>query len=185
MPVFLAFKKKNFFCSCNFMIFLYWSLYFFFFYMNLYDSLSLLLFSCPVLSDSLQPHGEQNTRPPYPSPSPEICPSSCPLHWCYHPAISSSDTLFSFCLQSSLASGTFPMSQLLSSSDQNAGASASASVLPMSIQGWFPIRLTGLISLLSKGLWGVFSTRVQRHQFSVLPSLLSSSHNYTWPLGRP
>ena len=73
------------------------------------------------------------------------CPISCPLHqWC-HPANSSSDALFSFCPQSFPASGTLPMSRLFTSSDQNTGASASASVLPMSIQGWFPLRLIGLI----------------------------------------
>ena len=71
--------------------------------------------------------------------------------------------------------------------DQNTGASALASVLPMSIQGWFPLRLTGLISFLSKCLSKLFSsTTVQRHQFfGVLPSLQSSSNNHMWPLGRP
>ena len=112
-------------------------------------------------------------RPPGPSLSPEVYPSSCPLHqWC-HPVISFSDTLF--CRQSTPASETFPMSWLFTSDDQNIGASASASVLPMSIQGWFPLRLTGLISLLCKGLSGVFSsTTVWRHHFFViLPSLWS------------
>ena len=72
----------------------------------------MLLFNCPVMSNTLRPHGLQHTRPPCPSASPEVCPSSRPLHrWC-HPAISSSDTLFSFCPQSFPASGTFPMSQL-------------------------------------------------------------------------
>ena len=86
--------------------------------------------------------------------APEVCLSSCPLHrWC-HSAISSSDTLFSFCPQSSPASGTFPTSQLFTSDDENTGVSASASVLPMSIMGWFPLRLNGLISLQSKGLSG-------------------------------
>ena len=91
------------------------------------------------------------------------------------------------CSQSFLASGTFPMSQLFTSDDQNTGVSASASVLPMSIQGWFPLRLTGLISLLSKGLSGAFSSiTVWRHQFvGAQPSLRSSSHNCMWPLGRP
>ena len=94
-------------------------------------------------------HGLQHARPPCPSPSSEVCPSSCPLHqWC-HPAVSSSDVLFSFDPQSFPASGTFPVSWLFTSGDQNTGASASASVLPMSIQGLFPLRLTGLISLLS------------------------------------
>ena len=90
-------------------------------------------------------------RPLRPSPSPRVCRSSCPLHrWCL-PAISSSDTLFS-CHQSFPVSGTFPISQLFASDDQNTGVSASASVLPVSIQSWSPLRLTGLISLLSKGL---------------------------------
>ena len=77
------------------------------------------------------------------------------------------------------------MSHLFTSGGQNIGVSALASVLPVNIQGWSPLRLTGLISLLSKGLWRVFSsTTVRRHQFfGVLPSLWSSSHNRTWPLG--
>ena len=112
-------------------------------------------------------------------------PGSCSLHWWCHPAISPSDALF-FCPQSFPASGTFPMRGLFISDDQNTGASDSALVLPMSFQGRFPLRLTGLISLLSKELSGVFSTTVQRHQFcGVLPSLQSSSHNHTWPLGKP
>ena len=125
--------------------------------------------------------------PPCPSPSPRVCPSSCPLpQWC-HPAISSSDALFSSCPQSFPASGTFLTSWLFESGDQNTGASASASVFLMSMQDWFPLRLTGWISLLSKGLIGVFSSpTVWRHQFiGTLPSLQSSSHNCTWPLGRP
>ena len=136
-----------------------------------------LLFSHPVMSDSLWPHGLQHTRPLCPSPSPQICPISCPLHqWC-HPAISSSDTLFSFCPQSFPASGTFPMSWLFTSDDQNTGVSASESELSTSIQSWFPLRLTFSISL-SKGLSGVFSsTTIQRHQFfGAPPSLWSSSH---------
>ena len=140
---------------------------------------------CPVMSDSLWPHGLQLTRP-CPSPSPGVCPSSCSLHrWC-HPAISFSGALF-FCPQSFPASGTFPVSWLFTSDDQNTEASAWASVLPVNIQGWSPLRLTGLISLLSKGLLGVFcSTAVRRHQFfGILPSLESSSHNHMWPPGRP
>ena len=141
----------------------------------------LLLVSCPVVSDSLQPHWLQHTRPLCPSSSPGVCSSPCSLHQRCRPAISSSDTLFSFCPQSFLALGTFPVSHLFASDDQNTGASASMSVLPMSIQGWCALRLTGLIALLSRGLWGVFSsTTVQRHQFfSVLPYLWSSSHNHT------
>ena len=88
-------------------------------------------------------HGLQHTRPPCPSPSPGVCPSSCSLHrWRNEPAISSSDALFSFCPQSSSASGTFPMSHLFTSDDQNTGASASASVLPVNIRDWSPLRLT-------------------------------------------
>ena len=85
--------------------------------------------------------------------------------------MSSSEALFSFCPQFFPASGTFPTSTLFSSDGQNTGASASASVLLVTIQGWYPLRLTGLISLLSKGLSGFFSsTTVQRHQFfDVLP----------------
>ena len=146
-----------------------------------------LFLSHPVMSDSLPPRRLQLARPLYLSPPPEICPSSCVLHgWC-HAIISSSDTSFSFCPQSFPASGTFPMSQLFISGNQNTRASASASVLPVSSQGWFPLRLTGWISLLSKGLSGVFSsTTVRRHQlFGHLPSLWSSSHIYTWSLGRP
>ena len=106
---------------------------------------SLLLFGCPDVSDSLGPHGPQHARPLCPSPSPEVCPSLYPLHWWCRPTISSSDVPFSFCLQSFPASGTFPLSCLFTSDHQNPGVSASASILPMSIQGWFPLRLTGLI----------------------------------------
>ena len=106
----------------------------------------IVLFSCPIMSNSSRPHGLQHTRPPSPSPSLKVCPSSCPLHWWCHAVISSSDTPFSFCPQSFPASGTFPMSQLFTSDDCNTGVSASASVFPMRSQGWFPLRLTSLIS---------------------------------------
>ena len=107
------------------------------------------------------------------SPYPRIFPRSCPLHWWYHPAISSSITLFWLCLQSFPASGSFPVSRLFAWGGQSIVASISASFLLMSIQGWFPLRLTGLISLLSKGLSRVSSsTTVQKHQFfGPLPSL--------------
>ena len=118
---------------------------------NWYSHTHFLLFNRPAVSDSLQPHGLQHTRPPCPSPSSRVCPSSRSLHqWC-HPSISSSDTLFSFCPWSFPASETFLISWLFTSYDQNTGASALASVLPVSIQGWSPLRLIGLISLLSKG----------------------------------
>ena len=107
----------------------------------------LLLFSHPVVSNSLQPYGLQHARSPCPLPSPQICPSSCPLYrWC-HPAVSPSDTLFFF-PHSFPALGTFPMSQLFTSDDQNTRASASASVLPASIQDLFPLRLADFISFL-------------------------------------
>ena len=95
----------------------------------------------PVMSDVLQPHGLQHTRPPCPPPSPKVCPSSCPLHrWC-HPAISSSDALFSFCPQSFPGSGTFPMSQLFTSDDQNTGVSALASVLSNKYSGLISLKI--------------------------------------------
>ena len=147
----------------------------------------LLLFRRPVVSDSLQPHGLQHARPPCPSSPPRVCPSSCSFdRWCCL-AISSSDALFSFCPQSFPASGTFPVSHLSASDDQNTGASAPASVLAVNIQGWSPLRLTGLISLLSKGLSGVSSsTTVWRHPFfGAQPSFWFNSHICTWLLGKP
>ena len=104
--------------------------------------------------------------PSCPSLPPKVFPSSGPLNqWCY-PTISSSATLFSFCLQSFPASWSFLMSQFFTSGGQNTGASASASVLPMSIQVWFPLGLTGLMSSLSNRLSrGFSSTAIQKHQF--------------------
>ena len=129
-------------------------------------------------------HGLQHTRTTCPTPSPRVRPSF--LHqWCC-PAISPSEALFSFSPQHFPASETFPISHRFTSDDQNTGASASASVLPVNSQRWSPLRLTGLISLLSRGLSGVFSsTTVWRHQFfGALSYLLSSFHNCMWPLGR-
>ena len=144
-------------------------------------------FSRSVVSNSLRPHEFQLARPPCPSPTPRGHSDSRPSSkWC-HPTIWSSVIPFSSRLLSYPASGSFPMSQLFTSGGQSIGVLAPTSVLPMSIQGWFPLRLPGLISLLSKGLSWVFSsTIVQRHQFfSALPSLWSSCHNCTRPLGRP
>ena len=123
-------------------------------------------FSRSVVSDSLRPHESQHARPACPSPTHGVYPNSCPLsQWC-HPTISSSVVPFSFCLQSFPSSGSFPVSQFFTSGGQSIGVSASASVLPMYIQDWFPLGLTGLISLKSKGLSRVFSnTTVQKHQF--------------------
>ena len=150
----------------------------------------LLLFSCSVgrshgLQHSLWPHGLQHTRLPCPSPPPRACSNSCPLSWWCYPTISSSVVPFSFCLQSFPASGSFLMSQLFASGGQTIGTSSS--VLPMNIQGWFPLGLTGLISLLSKGLSRVFSnTIVQEHQFFGIQCFLwSNSHIHTWLLEKP
>ena len=116
----------------------------------------MLLFSCSVVSDSLWPHGLQHTRLPCPSLSPGVCSDSPPLsQWC-HPTISSSATSFSFCFQSFPALGSFPMSQLSASGGQSIGASAL--VLPMNIQGWFPLGLTDLISFQGQA-WSVFGWR--------------------------
>ena len=120
-------------------------------------SLFRLLFSCSVVSNSLWPHGLQHTRLPCPSSSPRVCSNSCPLSRQCHPTISSSVVPFSFCLQSFPASESFPMNQLFTSGGQSIGASASASVFPINIQGWCPLGLIGLISLQSKGLSRVFS----------------------------
>ena len=126
--------------------------------------------------------GDCSTCLPCPSLSPRVCSNSCSLsHWC-HPTISSSVSYFSSCPQSLPASGSFPISPLFTSGGQSIGASASASVLPISIQGWSPLGLTGFISLLFRGLSGVFSsTTVWKHQFfSTLSSLWSNSHIRTW-----
>ena len=119
--------------------------------------------SCPTLWDT---NGLQHARPPCPSPTPRVYSNSCSLsRWC-HPVISFSVVPFSSRLQSFPASGSFPMSQFFPSGGQSIGVSASASVLPMNIQDWFPLGLTGLISLQSKGLLRVFSnTTVQKQQF--------------------
>ena len=142
------------------------------------------LFSRSVMSDCWWPHGLQHTRLPCPSPSPGACSNSCPSsRWCY-PTISSSVIPFSSCLQSFPASGSFLSSQFFASGGQSIGISASASVLPMNIQDWFPLGWTNLISSQYKGLSRVFSnTTVQNHQFfGTQPSLWSNSHIHTWLL---
>ena len=109
------------------------------------------------------PHGLQHARPPCPSPTPGACSNSCPSSWWCHPTIWSSVISFSSCLQSFPASGSFPMSQFFTLGGQSTGVSASASVLLMNIQDWFPL---GLIFLQFKGFTRVFSnTTVQKHQF--------------------
>ena len=139
-------------------------------------------FSRSVAFDSLRPHGLQHTSPSCPLPTPGVFSNSRPLSRWGHPTISSSVIPFSSCLQSFPASGSFPMNQLFAS---GIGASASsASVPPMNIQDWFPLGLTGLISLLSKGLSRIFfSTTIRKHQFfSTQLSLWSNSHTRTWLL---
>jgi len=137
-------------------------------------------FSHSVLPDSLW---LQHTRLPCLSQTPRVYSNLSPLND-YHPTISSSVVPFSTHLQSFPASGSFPMSQFFSSGGQNIGISASASVLPMNIQDWFPLALSGWISLQSKGLSRVFSnTTVQKHQFfvtqlSLYSLILTSIHDY-------
>ena len=147
----------------------------------------LLLFivvqSLSSLLDSLQPHKLQLTRLPCPLPFPGVCSNPCPLSWWCHPAISSSVILFSFCLQSFPPSGSYLMSQLFASGGQSTRASASASILPKDIQGWFSLGLTGLISLLSKGLSRDFSSiqfkSINPSELSLLYGpTLTSIHDY-------
>ena len=108
--------------------------------------------SVPQLYSTLKLHGLQHTRPPCPSPAPKACSNSCPSNWWCHPTISFSVIPFSSCLQSFPASESFPMSQFFASSGQSIGVSASASVLTMNIQDWFPLEWSGWISLQLKSL---------------------------------
>ena len=125
------------------------------------DFSSVQLLSCVQLFAT-----HEHARPPCPSPTPRVHPNSCSLSWWCHPTISSSVDPFSSCPQSFPASGSFQMSQLFVSGGQSIRVSASASVLPMNIQDWFPLGWTGWISLQSKGLSRVFSnTTVQKHYF--------------------
>ena len=126
-------------------------------------------------------------RLPCPSLSPRVCSNSCTLsRWC-HPTISSSAVPFSSSHQSFPASGSFPVSWFFTSGGKSIGASASTSALPMNIQGWFPLELTGLIFLLSKRLSRVFfSTTVQKLQFFGTQLFLwSNYHICTWLLEKP
>ena len=144
-------------------------------------------FSLSIMSDSLQLHESQHTRPLCPSATPGVHPNPSPLSQWLHPTISSSVVPFSSCLQSFPASGSFLMSQLFTSDGQNIGVSASTSVLQMNTQDWSPLGWTGWISLQSKGLSRVFSnTTVQKHQFfGAQLSLWFNSHIHTWLLGKP
>ena len=148
-------------------------------------SISSVQFSHSVMSYSLWPHGLWHARLPCPSPTPRAYSNSW-HQWC-HPTVSSSVVPFSSHLQSFPASGSFPVSQIFTWGDQSIGVSASASVFPMNIQDWFPLKWTGWISLQSKGLSRVFSnTTVQKHQFfRAQLSSQSNSHIHTWPLEKP
>ena len=118
---------------------------------------SSVQFSHSVVFDSLWPHGLQHSRPPCPLPTPGVHSDSCPLNWWCRPIISSSLVPFSSRLQPFPASGSFQMSQFFASDGQRIGVSASASVLSINIQDWFPLELTGWIFEQSKGLSRVFS----------------------------
>ena len=143
---------------------------------------SSVQFSRSVMSDSSWPHEPQHSRPPCPSPTPEVHPNSCPLSRRCHPTISSSVVPFSSCPQSFPVSGSFPVSQLFTSGGQSIGVSASTSVLPMNTQDWSPLEWTGWIFLQSRGLSRVFSnTAVQKHQFfDAQLSSQSNSHIHTY-----
>jgi len=137
--------------------------------------------TCPTL----RRHGLQHTRLLCPPLSPRVCSDWRPLsQWCY---------LTILCRPLLLLPSIFPsirvflMSQLFSLRGQSIGASASASVLPMNIQDWFPLELTGLSSFKSKGLSRIFcsTTRKKQQFFSAQPTLWSNSHTYTWLLEKP
>ena len=139
------------------------------------------------VSNFLQPCGLQHARFPCSSPTLRDCSNSCPSSWWCHPTISSYVIPFSSCLQSFPTSGSLQMSQFFASGSQCIRVSASTSVLPMHIQDWFPLGLTGLISLQSKGLSRLLSnTTVQKHQFFGAQLFLwSNSHIHTWLLEKP
>ena len=139
---------------------------------------SSVQFSFSAVSDFLQPHRLQHTRPPCPSSTSRVYSNSCSLSRWWHSTISSSVIPFSFHLQSFQASGSFQMSQFFASGGQSIGLSAS--VLPMNIQDWFPLRWTGLISLQSKGLSRVFS-----NNHSSKASILWHSAFFTVQLSHP
>ena len=139
---------------------------------------SSVQFSRSVVSDSLWPHGLQHARFPCPSPPPGAWSDSCSLSQWWYPTILSSVVPFSSCLLSSPASGSSPISRLFASGDQSIGASAS--VLPMNIQGWFPLGLAGSISLQVQG---TLNSLLQHH--SLKASVLQASAFYMVQLSHP
>ena len=141
------------------------------------NSVSSVKFSHSVASNSLWPHGLQHARLLCHSPTPGACSNSCPSKWWYYPTISSSVIPFSTCLQSLPASGSFPRSQFFESDGQTIGVSASTSVLPMNIQDWLPLGLTGLISQ------GTLKSLLQNH--SSKASILQCSAFFIVQLSHP
>ena len=145
-------------------------------------NLSVSQFSHSVVSNSLQSHGLQHTRSPCPSPTPRVYSNSCALNRWYYPVISSSVVPFSSHLRSFPASGFFPVSQFFTSGGQSIGVSASASVLPMNIQVWFPLGLTSRLDLLA--VQGSLKNLLQHHssKASVLQCsaffMVQVSHDY-------
>ena len=145
-------------------------------------SFSSVHFSRSVVSDSLRPHELQRARPPFPSSIPGVHSNSCPLNWWCHPAISPSVVPFFSLPQSFPASGSFPMSQFFTSGGQRIGVSASASVLPMNIQDWFPLGWTGWTPSCPKDSQESSPTSIfQKHQFfsaQLYGSTLTFMHDY-------
>ena len=141
---------------------------------------SVSQFSRSGVPDSLRHHGLQHTRLPCPSPTPRVCSDSCPLSWWCHLTSHPLPPSSSLARNLPQHQGLFQWVVFFTSGDQSIGASASTSVLSMNIQDWIPSRLTGLISLQSKGLSRVLSsTTVQKHQFfGTQLSLWSNSHNH-------
>ena len=140
------------------------------------------------MSNSLWPHGLRHARLPCPSPIPGACSNSCALSWWCHPTISSLVVPSPPAFNLSQHQGLFKwVSQLITSGGQSIGVSASASVLPMNIQDWFPLQWTGWISFQAKGLSRVFcNTTVQKHQFFATQlTSWSNSHIHTWLLEKP
>ena len=148
-------------------------------HLSIMSSAFSVQFSHSVVSDSLRPHGLQNTRLPCPSPTPGVYSNSCPSSWWCHPTISSSLVPFSSCPQSFPTSGSFPVSQFFTLDGQSIGVSTSTSVLSMNIQDWFPLGWTDWISLQSMGLSRVFSKSINSSGLSFLYSPnLTSIHDY-------
>ena len=146
-----------------------------------WSNISSVQFNHSVVTESLWPHWLHHNKPPCPSPTPGAYSNTCPSSQWLHPTISSCVIPFSSCPQSFPASGSFVMIQFFTSGDQTIGISASAAVLPINIQDWFPLGWTVLISLQSKVLSRVFSNNTMKnHQFfSTQLSLLSNCHIHT------